>query len=538
MLARVLIAILLTTFAGNLTAATFTVTASSGTGPGSLPQAILDANATPGRDQIRFAVAMVTVTGGFRPIPEITDPVDIEGPVRIAPGPATDIERGFVFRSGSNGSTLRNVAISGFVEAVFINASHITVERLRVLSLSVVRILAGNDNLVQDSTLGVIVRIHGARNTFLRNAETSYDLSLAPETRIGSAGNGNAIVTLGIANSPGTIIEGNTFAPATFTNPLEAITIRGGTAVNVTVAGNTIHTYPTGVAIPGGTFAATGVQITGNSIYDVGIAIDLDANGATPNDPAPDADTGANNLQNYPVLTAATLAGGSLTVSGTLTSTPLNTYEIELFADEASDPEPRTPLASFQVTTDATGTATFTRTITSPLPTGDEVVLSTATNIATEDTSEVSAPVAIAAPGTLGFGSATYTVNESDGTVTIVADRIGGAEGTVTVQYATQDGTAIAPTDYTTTSGTLTFAPGVTTQSFTVPIVADSLPEPGETFTVNLSGATGGAAIGTATATITITAHLPSAPSDIPTASTWALIALLVGMVVIAVIRL
>lgn len=53
--------------AAPLFAATFTVTSSSETGPGTLTQAILDANATPGRDQIRFAVpsaVMRNATGG------------------------------------------------------------------------------------------------------------------------------------------------------------------------------------------------------------------------------------------------------------------------------------------------------------------------------------------------------------------------------------------------------------------------------------------------------------------------------------------
>ena len=61
----------------------------------------------------------------------------------------------------------------------------------------------------------------------------------------------------------------------------------------------------------------------------------------------------------------------------------------------------------------------------------------------------------------------------------------------VTVNYATAPGTAIAGGDYTTTSGTLTFAPGVTNQTITVPVLSEPVSEAPATFTVNLSGATG-----------------------------------------------
>ena len=62
---------------------------------------------------------------------------------------------------------------------------------------------------------------------------------------------------------------------------------------------------------------------------------------------------------------------------------------------------------------------------------------------------------------------------------------------TVTVNYATSNGTAIAPSDYTAIAGTLTFTPGRTIHSIAVPIVTDTTPEGTETFTVNLSSATG-----------------------------------------------
>ncbi|MCU1268378.1 MAG: Na-Ca exchanger/integrin-beta4 [Acidobacteria bacterium] len=63
---------------------------------------------------------------------------------------------------------------------------------------------------------------------------------------------------------------------------------------------------------------------------------------------------------------------------------------------------------------------------------------------------------------------------------------------TVTVQYATSGGTATAGSDFQSVAGTLTFAPGVTHQAVTVPIIPDSTAEGNETFSVNLSNPDGG----------------------------------------------
>ncbi len=60
----------------------------------------------------------------------------------------------------------------------------------------------------------------------------------------------------------------------------------------------------------------------------------------------------------------------------------------------------------------------------------------------------------------------------------------------VQVNYATADGTATQPADYTNTSGTLTFTAGQTTRTITVPVIGETVPEANETFFVNLSGAT------------------------------------------------
>jgi hypothetical protein len=65
-----------------------------------------------------------------------------------------------------------------------------------------------------------------------------------------------------------------------------------------------------------------------------------------------------------------------------------------------------------------------------------------------------------------------------------------GADQPVTVQYATADGGATAGSDYQAVGGTLTFAPGETSKTITVPVNGDRLPEPNETFFVNLGSPT------------------------------------------------
>ncbi|MEW6419423.1 MAG: Calx-beta domain-containing protein, partial [Nitrospirota bacterium] len=112
----------------------------------------------------------------------------------------------------------------------------------------------------------------------------------------------------------------------------------------------------------------------------------------------------------------------------------------------------------------------------------------------------------VAPAGTLQFSSATYSVNENGGSAVITVTRTGGSNGAVSVNYATANGTAIAGSDYTSASNTLSWANGDTSnKTFTVSIMNDSIDETNETFTVTLSSPTGGATLGSpSTATVTI----------------------------------
>ena len=82
------------------------------------------------------------------------------------------------------------------------------------------------------------------------------------------------------------------------------------------------------------------------------------------------------------------------------------------------------------------------------------------------------------------------TSDESAANLTATVTLSGDSSQTVTVVVASADGTATSGADYTAGTGTLTFNPGVTSQSFTIPILADTIDEENETFTVTLSSPT------------------------------------------------
>jgi hypothetical protein len=297
----------------------------------------------------------------------------------------------------------------------------------------------------------------------------------------------------------------------------------GGTAAN---AGNIIaNNIGAGVSLFGS--AGSGNAILGNSIHDntftgnlgeVGLGIDLKADGVTPNDHC-DVDTGPNDLQNFPVLTSATAGAVNTTIQGTLDSTANTQFRIEFFSNSACDPtgngEGQTFLGATNVTTDGSCNASFQFVIPNASVVGS-IITATATNPG-NSTSEFSAcitAVGLVAP-TIKFSSANFSVNEGAGHATITVTRTGDTSGSSSVDYKTIDDpapvrcdvinhTAYARCDYATTLDTLTFAPGETSKTFAIPIIDDSYAEGDETFQIALSNPVGASLGSPTTATVTI----------------------------------
>lgn len=149
--------------------------------------------------------------------------------------------------------------------------------------------------------------------------------------------------------------------------------------------GNVIAYNFTGVSVlssAGSTELALKNTILSNSIFgNYLFGIDLGADGVTHND-FDDGDTGANNLQNFPVLSATTFAPGSTIVSGGLNSTPSTTFTLQFFngpTELSGSSMGKNLLGTETVTTNAGGDARFEFTFPVALS-GNQTITATATD--------------------------------------------------------------------------------------------------------------------------------------------------------------
>jgi hypothetical protein len=108
------------------------------------------------------------------------------------------------------------------------------------------------------------------------------------------------------------------------------------------------------------------------------------------------------------------------------------------------------------------------------------------------------------------------TIDEGANSVFTIV-RVGTYETMQSVNYATASGTATSGSDFTATSGTLTFGPTDTQKTVAVPTIMDGIAEPAENLTMTISSPTAGATLGRTTATGVINAS--SAPIQPPVAN-------------------
>ena len=266
-----------------------------------------------------------------------------------------------------------------------------------------------------------------------------------------------------------------------------------------------------------------------NSIYGVpagslGIDLDVVDNGVDPTDASnggdrvPTAQNYAQWQQNTVVLGAAgyTPGSGASSAGWSLQSGANGQYRIEFYLNDDNGSGGKTFIGETTANTDASGLASGSAPLSpsTPTDTRGKYITATVTDLKPTDpgasepnppgllvpgpannTSEFAAPVRVPIPGSVrvAAGSIAFTVPESVGLATIQVERFGASEGAVDIDYTTVDGTATAPEDYATTSGSLHWNDGESgSKAIQVPIVSDLVTEPAQTFTVQLSNPQGG----------------------------------------------
>jgi hypothetical protein len=411
----------------------------------------------------------------------------------------TEADNGVIQNNYLGTNAAGTVGVSNFYDGIFIAAG-------------------GSNNLVggTQATMRNIISANVSSGVCIE--EFGADNNIVQGNYIGSNATGTAGLAARFQLPTGQIFEGNQGIGLEIMNgPLNCVV--GGIGAG---QGNLIAYNDAGVVVAKeddfGGAPATGHSIRGNRIFNnTTIGIDLGEDSVTAND-LDDPDSGPNNLQNFPVITSLPFSGGTTFANGTLNSRPGKTYVLDFYANSrlnaAGLAEGENYITSAIVTTNSTGDATFSVNLGADF--SGRYITATATQTTTgvgfNDTSEFSAPRLVAASRSVQFSAPTYVVNEAAGTATITVTRSGDTSVAATVSYATSDDTATAGNDYTSANGTLNFAAGQTTQTFTVPITEDSTDEANETITLTLSNATGGSLGTPATAILTI-ADNDAAPS-------------------------
>lgn len=279
------------------------------------------------------------------------------------------------------------------------------------------------------------------------------------------------------------------------------------------------------------------VDISGPVFSNVGLGIDLAPAGPNAND-AGDLDGGPNQGLNFPVITSAVTdsPSPSTRIQGTLNSRPNEPIEVHLFMNTACNSSgfgegARYVASVIGLTTGADGNATFDRQLGFSIDTAAFPFLTALSRRFAEgpvplstflEVSEFSQCFRIASSTpipTLSVNDVSVTEgNAGTTTATFTVTLSAAASTPVTVNFTTADGAAAAGSDYAAVSGAISFVTGETTKTAGVTINGDATVEPNETFSVNLSGATG-ATIADASGLGTIVNDDVAPPPPLPTLS-------------------
>jgi parallel beta-helix repeat protein len=263
--------------------------------------------------------------------------------------------------------------------------------------------------IVADGPFPASSNLIGGPTDAERNIISGNDIGVrVMATDDGSLAQANVIA----GNLIGTAVDGTTPLPNRTGVRLEGFV--SGTRIGGIEpgAGNVIaFNDAAGVSVVGD--LATQNAIVANAIHSNGsLAIDLGADGVTPNDDGDALGIGPNGLQNFPVITAVSYVPaeppaehGTLVVEGTLETAPLEgDLRVDLFANAACDPsghgegeEPLPALATTGLTTEADGSVGFAVSAVMPVP-ARRVLTATATSDV-RGTSEMSACAML-----VGFG--------------------------------------------------------------------------------------------------------------------------------------
>jgi CSLREA domain-containing protein len=365
----------------------------------SLREAILAANATTnaagGADRITFNIlgGGVKTIAPISSLPVISQAVTIDGFTQAGAtlgNLQTGIGHNLTVRL--DGVSAGSLATAGLL----VQANNVTIRGLNIsgwagnANSSAIRLDTSQGALIEGNYLGTNV----AGNTASPNANSGIELFNSSNAIIRNnliSGNGKAGVTLSGALTSGNVITSNLIGvnatnSAALGNSGEGVLISNAASNNrvggiITAEANTIANNSVGVAVVSG----TGNAILGNSLSkNTGLAIDLGPTGVNPND-ANDADTGANELLNFPTGITAERLGANLIVNAQVVSGLANTsFRIEIYANPATavetsnQGEGQTFLGAITVTTDALGNALVNATIlgvTSTAPSGSKISL-------------------------------------------------------------------------------------------------------------------------------------------------------------------